>query len=129
MNKLTAKQLLMINWKLTGNEAKASDKLLIKLEEISKLPYEQDERFFYKYKNTVAKASKLGCSIACIKPFQEKNNQSAIFSLLSLLELNKVKLVDYENDLTSLVSLLESGDVEKTCDWIENHKFQGDTIE
>jgi len=129
MNKLTAKQLLMINRKLTGEDAKASDELLKKLEEISKMPYEQDERFFYKYKNTVAKASKLGCSIARIKPFRNKNNQTAIISLLSLLELNKVKIVDYENDLTTLVSLLESGDVEKTCAWIDNHKFQRDTIE
>jgi prophage maintenance system killer protein len=92
------------------------------------MPYEQDEKFFYKYKNTVAKAAKLGCSVACIKPFEKKNIQSAIFSLLSLLELNNVRLVGYENDLITLVSCVESGDVEKTCDWIEKHKFQKEII-
>ena len=129
MNKLTVKQLLMINQKLTGKEIHASAVLLETLGVISKMPYEQDEGFFYKYKDTVAKAAKLGCSLAGAKPFPEKNNQTAIVSLLSLLELNKIKLTDYENDLPALVDLLEAGNVEKTCDWIENHKFQRDVFE
>ena len=129
MNKLTAKQLLMINRKLVGEDVADSDESLKILEEIAKIPYEQDERFFYIYKNTVAKAAKLGCAIARIKPFRKKNNQSAVFSLLTLLELNKIKLVDYENDLATLVSLLEAGDVEKTGKWIEKYQIQGDLTE
>lgn len=124
MNKLTAKQLWRINQKLTGEDAKASDERLKRLEEICKIPYEQDERFFYLYKNTEAKAAKLGCSIARIKPFEKKNCQTAILSLLSLLELNKIKLCDYEEDLIGLASLLETGDVEKTSSWIEEHKIR-----
>lgn len=129
MNKLTAEQLLMIYQKRTGEEIKKSETLLKKLEEISKMPYEQDERFFYKYKNTVAKASKLGCAIARIKPFPEKNTQTAIVSMLTLLKLNRVKLVDYENDLPTLATLIQAGDVTKTGQWIEYYEFREDSIE
>ena len=121
MNKLTAKQLLMINRKLSGETTAVSDNLMKKLEDISKMPYEQNENFFYVYRNTVAKASKLGCSIATIKPFREKNNQTAILALLSLLELNKIQLTAYEAHLQTLVTLLESGDVDGTKGWIERH--------
>jgi prophage maintenance system killer protein len=129
MNKLTAKQLMMINQKLTGNNLDESSKeMMEKLEKISRMPYEQDERFFYKYKNTVAKASKLGCSIASIKPFPEKNNGTAILALLSLLELNRVKMVNYENDLKKLVNYMEADDDEKVCHWIENYKASEDKM-
>lgn len=126
MNKLTAGQLLGINRKLTGNNNVASDELMNKLLRISEMPYEQDEKFFYKYKNAVAKASKLGCSIARIKPFETKNNQTAVLALLTLLELNNVKLAGYEKELSALVPYLEAGDLENCCQWIKRYTAEGD---
>ena len=125
MNRLTAKQLLMINQKITCVDVKASDNLMKKLETISDLPYEQDEMFFYKYKDVIAKASKLGCSIARIKPFAEKNKQTSVVALLTLLELNGVGLEKYDDDLPLLVSFLEAGDLESSCEWIRMHKIDG----
>ena len=126
MNKLTANQLLMINQRITGVDVEASDNLMKKLETISNLPYEQDEMFFYKYKDVIAKASKLGCSIARIKPFTEKNNQTSVVALLTLLELNGVGLEKYDDDLPALVSFLETGDLESSCEWIRMHKIDND---
>lgn len=129
MNKLTAKQLLMINQKLSDNYYGASEELMKRLEEISGMPYVQDEKFFCIYKNTVAKASKLGCSIAQIRPFAGKNTQTAVLALLALLELNGEKISGYESDMPGLVSLLNSGNVQGTEEWIKRYKSEGYSIE
>jgi len=122
MNKLTAKQLLMINQKLTNNNHGASAALMKSLDEISKMPYIQNEAQFYVYRNTVAKASKLGCSIAQIRPFEKKNTQTAVLALLTLLELNGEKLSGYEDDIPGLVSLLCSGNEDGVRSWITRYK-------
>lgn len=124
MNRLTGKQLFMINQKLTEDNTDASETFMKKLEAISELPYEQDETLFYIYKDTIAKASKLGCSLARIKPFAKKNNQTAVLALLTLLVLNRIELQNYDKDIPKLVSILESGDVEQGINWIKVHETE-----
>lgn len=126
MNKLTAAQLVMINQKLTGNKADISQKTKILIEEIVQMPYELNEMSLYKYKGTIEKASKLGSSIARIKPFENKNNQTAVIAALSLLELNNVKLTDYENNVSQLVEYFIAGDIESGCEWIRKRRVDGD---
>lgn len=124
MNRLTGKQLFMINQKLTEDNTDASEVFMKKLEAISELPYEQDETLFYIYKDTIAKASKLGCSLARIKPFAKKNNQTAVLALLTLLALNKIEIQNYDKDIPKLVSILEAGDVEQGINWIKVHETE-----
>ena len=129
MNKLTARQLLMINSKLTGKEINVSEKLNKTLEDISKMPYEQNEMFFYKYKDSVEKAAKLGCSVVKIKPFVSKNRQTAVLAMLTLLKLNGVRIERYEKDIPQLVSFLDGDDFTNVCRWILTHKVEEDDFE
>lgn len=114
----------MINQKLTEDNTDASETFMKKLEAISELPYEQDETLFYIYKDTIAKASKLGCSLARIKPFAKKNNQTAVLALLTLLVLNRIELQNYDKDIPKLVSILEAGDVAQGINWIKVHETE-----
>lgn len=129
MNKLTAGQLVMINQKLTGNREDVNEKTRILIEEIVQMPYEQNEMSLYKYKGIIPKASKLGCSIARIKPFKQKNNQTAVIAALTLLELNGVKLTDYEDNVTQLVEYFLAGDLESGCEWMRRRRIDSEVAE
>ena len=129
MNKLTAGQLLMINQKLTGSKEDVSKKTRILIEEIIQMPYEQNEMSLYKYKGIISKASKLGSSIARIKPFDHKNNQTAVIAALTLLELNNVKIADYEDNISQLVEYFLAGDIESGCEWIRKRRIDSEVAE
>lgn len=122
MNKLTAGHLVMINQMLTGSKEDESQKATILIEEIIQMTYEQNEMSLYKYKGIISKASKLGCTIARIKPFEHKNNQTAVIAALTLLELNNVKLIDYEENIPQLVDYFLAGDIESGCEWIRKRR-------
>ena len=124
MNKLTAKQLLMINQKLTGDNAEIPPDVQSLLETIASAPYEQNERALYIYRDIIAKAAKLGCVLLQKRPFKHKNSQTAILSILTFLELNGIKLIGYENDLSELMAQLDSDDIEQVCQWINAHKAE-----
>lgn len=125
MNKLTSKQLFMINRKLTGGDSHTEGTLMEKLDEIAAAPYEQNDMFFYKYRDTVSKAAKLGSTLARQKPFASCNEGTAIIATLSLLELNGIRLDGYEDDIETLASCLCSGDLESCCEWIRCYRVNG----
>lgn len=129
MNKLTAGQLVMINQKLVGNNEDVNEKTRILIEQIVEMPYEQNEMSSYKYKGIIEKASKLGCSIARIKPFEQKNNQTAVIATLTLLELNNVRLVNYEDNVSQLVQYFTAGDIESGCEWIRKRRIDSELAE
>ena len=121
MNKLTAKQLLTINQKLT-NVIDESPALLCKVEKISRLPYQRDDRAVYVYKNIVERASVLGSAIATGKPFEMKNNQTAVVAVLTLLKLNDVELENYESNVAELAEYLKSGNLSDSNQWIMRYQ-------
>ena len=121
MNKLTAKQLLLINHKLTDG-APPAPTLMRRLETISQLPYRKNEDASYVYKSTIDRVSVLGCSIAKLKPFEKKNCQTAIVAILALLELNGIELENYEDSVAVLAEHLSSGNVSASSKWIRQHQ-------
>ena len=121
MNKLTARQLLRINQKLTNEEGDVSE-MLDQIEEILRLPYHQDGKFAYVYKNAIDRACVLGSSIVRLRPFEKKNSQTAVVAVLTLLELNDVVLERYENNITELLSFLEEGDLLGSSRWVKRYQ-------
>lgn len=121
MNKLTAKQLLLMNQKLT-NEENVTPEVLNRVEEIALLPYRQDENSVYVYKDTIDKATVLGSSIARLRPFEKKNSQTAVVAMLTLLELNDIMLKNYENSIMELVECLLDGDLQRSSQWVKRYQ-------
>ena len=121
MNKLTAKQLIMLNRKIVNDEARFTINEEAKIKEIAELPYEKDEEFFYKYKTTIEKSAKLGCLIATSEPFHKGNEETAMLAMITLLELNGYKIPDFELYLDELSEQLKSNDYEAVCSWIRTH--------
>lgn len=124
MNKLTAMQLLMINQKLTGQNVEISADAKKTLEAIASAPYEQNERALYIYRDIIAKAAKLGCILMQKRPFEHKNSQTTVIAILTFLELNGVKLIGYESNLSELLMHLNNNDMETVCQWIKMHKSE-----
>lgn len=120
MNKLTAKQLLLINQKLNKSTECVYDAQ--RLAEIAENPYRQNEKSFYVYKSVSMKAAVLGSDIVRYKPFAEKNNQTAVVAMMTLLEINSYYIVGYESDLPLLIEYLTASDAERIDEWIAAHK-------
>lgn len=123
MNKLTVGQLILLNRRLTGKpldtrEVSEEEALKNILDEVV---YKKNTANFYNYKDTVEKAAKLGCLIVSKKPFKEKNSATAIFAVLTLLNINGYKMQDYANDLGLLKYWFEDQNYDKACEWIKEH--------
>ena len=121
MNKLTAEQLLLLNQKITAEDAGDRQVNFDELKEISDIPYQKDEELFYIYRTAVEKSAKLGSLIAIRKPFAVANRETAVLALLTLLDINGYKMTNYSKDIDELCSLLEEGRIESTCRWINSH--------
>ncbi len=122
MYKLTPNQLLLLNRKITDMEAQTiSPNRFELLKEISETPYRQNKEDSFIYKGPAEKAAKLGNEIALKKPFERSNRDTAVLALLTLLELNGVKLKDYRDDLGELYDNIEDQALEKTYKWICSH--------
>lgn len=122
MNKITAKQLVRINGTVTARKkVPVTEEQMKKIEDVANSPYVQDEKFFFIYKTTIEKASKLGCEIFKIKPFDKGNRDTALLALLTLLDVNGFKLKDYQNDLIELNEYVKKYDLTATNSWIMNH--------
>ena len=122
MNKLTAKQLFQINQQFSIVKDEYDEALRNKVTAVADMPYVQDERFFFIYKDTVEKAAKLGCSIAYWRPFRSANTKTAIISMLTLLEVNGIKLEGYSDDMDNLISIIEGDKVQECIGWIKKYK-------
>ena len=122
MNKLTPEHLIIFNQKIVGENS--SDVLRIQydmLVEITEIPYKKNEELFYVYKSSVEKAAKLGNLIATRKPFLKANQETAILTILTLLDINGCKVINYVQDLDDLRSCLEESNEENICLWIRKH--------
>ena len=125
MNKLTPKQLILLNQKIVEDDAAVvTDEGMAMLEEIAEIPYEKNEELFYICKDAVEKAAVLGILIAERKPFSEANKETAVLALLTLLEINECKLKNYskKEDIEELCECLIHAEREAVCGWINAHK-------
>ena len=122
MNKITAKQLVRINGTVTARKkVSVTEEQMKKIEDVANSPYVQDEKFFFIYKTTIEKASKLGCEIFKAKPFDKGNRDTALLALLTLLDVNGFKLKDYQDDLIELDEYVKKYDLAATNNWIMTH--------
>ena len=122
MNKITAKQLVRINGTVTSRKkVPITEEQMKRIEDIVNSPYVQDEKFFFIYKTTIEKASKLGCEIYKEKPFDKGNGETALLTLLTLLDVNGFKLKDYQDDLVELVEYIKNENLSETNSWIRIH--------
>ncbi len=115
-----------MNRKIIGDGAprqSLDSNVLTALKEIVAKPYEKDEELFYKYKRIVDKASLLGHLIATRKPFARKNQETAALAMLTLLELNGYRVINYKYDMEELFGYLNANE-ERLDDirrWIVAH--------
>lgn len=121
MNRLTPEQLVLLNKKITGDESGDLRVRFSELEEIAQIPYEQNERFFYKYKGVKEKAAELGSLIAKREPFEKANLETAVLALLTLLDINNYRLINYSQDIETLCIYLKEPETNNVRQWIKDH--------
>lgn len=126
MNRLTAKQILTINNKLTQNQTEEST-VHDKLNRISQAPYILDKQDFYIYRDTFSKAAKLSCDIYEKKPFKEKNLSTAVLATLLLLQVNNIQLEITHKNLGELSALIKNKSENELNIWLKersNYKYK-----
>lgn len=136
MNSISAKQLIMINSIATGRPSnyELSKKKMDLLKIIAAAPFSKEKEWdsvnrieyetcFYEYRTVIEKAAKLGYDIYQIKPFDSKNNKTAILALLTFLDVNNFNLEDYSDDLDELAEFLQDAEngLLGTASWIKEH--------
>ena len=100
MNKLTPEQLVLLNRKIIADdEASVPQVKFDDLKEITEIPYQKNEELFYIYRTAIEKAAKLGHLIVLRKPFVKANQETAVLALLTLLDINGYKMVNYSKDI------------------------------
>ena len=122
MNKLTPEQLVLLNRKIIADdEANIPQVKFDDLKEITEIPYQKNEELFYIYRTAIEKAAKLGNLIVLRKPFVKANQETAVLALLTLLDINGYKMVNYSKDIEELCRYLEEAKIDNTCKWINAH--------
>jgi len=122
MNKLTPEQLVLLNRKIIAvDEVSIPQVKFDDLKEITEIPYQKNEELFYIYRTTIEKAAKLGNLIVLRKPFVKANQETAVLALLTLLDINGYKMVNYSKDIEELCRYLEETNIDNTCKWINAH--------
>lgn len=122
MNKLTPEQLVLLNRKIIADDDTAIPQVNFdELKEITDIPYQKNEELFYEFKTVIQKAAKLGSLIATRKPFGRANQETAILALLTLLDINGYKMVNYSKDIDELCGCLEEIKIDRACQWIDAH--------
>ena len=114
MNKLTPEQLVLLNRKIMADdEASIPQVNFDDLREITEIPYQKNEELFYIYRTAIEKAAKLGNLIVLRKPFVKANQETAVLALLTLLDINGYKMVNYSKDVEELCGYLEETKIDK----------------
>ena len=122
MNKLTPEQLVLLNRKIIADDEASIPQVKIDdLKEITEIPYQKNEELFYLYRTAIEKAAKLGNLIVLRKPFSQANEETAVLALLTLLDINGYKMVNYSKDIEELCRYLEETKIDNTCKWINAH--------
>jgi prophage maintenance system killer protein len=75
----------------------------------------------YEFRTVIEKAAKLGNLIVLRKPFVNANQETAVLALLTLLDINGYKMVNYKKDIEELCGYLEEKNIDNTCKWINAH--------
>ena len=122
MNKLTPEQLVLLNRKIIADDETSVPQVNFDdLKEIAEIPYQKNKELFYVFRTVKEKAAKLGNLIALRKPFSQANEETAVLALLTLLDINGYKMVNYSKDIDELCGYLEEKDIDNTCTWINAH--------
>ena len=122
MNKLTPEQLVLLNRKIIADDETSIPQLNFDdLKEIAEIPYQKNKELLYVFRTVKEKAAKLGNLIALRKPFSQANEETAVLALLTLLDINGYKMVNYSKDIDELCGYLEEKDIDNTCTWINAH--------
>ena len=122
MNKLTPEQLVLLNRKIIADDEASIPQLNFDdLKEITEIPYKKNEELFYIYRPAIEKAAKLGNLIVLRKPFVKANQETAVLALLTLLDINGYKMVNYSKDVEELCGYLKETKIDNTCKWINAH--------
>lgn len=122
MNKLTPEQLVLLNRKIIAvDEVSITQVKFDDLKGITEIPYQKNEELFYIYRTTIEKAAKLGNLIVLRKPFVKANQETAVLALLTLLDINGYKMMNYSKDIEELCRYLEETNIDNTCKWINAH--------
>ena len=125
MNKLTPEQLVLLNRKIIGDEESRDLQVNFdELNELTEIPYKKDKELFYVYKTVTEKAAVLGNLIVLRKPFAKANQETAVLALLTLLDINGYKMVNYSKDIEELCMYLEEATTDNTRKWIDAHKVE-----
>ena len=125
MNKLTPEQLVLLNRKIIGDEESRDLQVNFdELNELTEIPYKKDKELFYVYKTVTEKAAVLGNLIVLRKPFAKANQETAVLALLTLLDINGYKMVNYSKDIEELCMYLEEATTDNTRKWIDANKFE-----
>ena len=124
MNKLTPEQLVLLNQKIIAEDEVIPQVNFDDLREITEIPYQKNEELFYIYRTVIEKAAKLGNLIVLRKPFIKANQETAVLTLLTLLDINGYKMVNYTNDVEELCGYLEETKIDNTCKWINAHLLE-----
>ena len=131
MNKLTPEHLLILNRKLGGDGRLRRSVDIDVLKDIAAKPYEKTKELLYKHKRVVDKAAVLGYMIVARSPFVARNNETAVLAMLTLLELNGYRVIDYVNDMEVLLNSLvqqkqEEEQLNEIRQWIVAHLAKDD---
>lgn len=122
MNKLTPEQLVLLNRKIIADDETSIPQVNFDdLKEIAEIPYQKNKELLYVFRTVKEKAAKLGNLIALRKPFSQANEETAVLALLTLLDINGYKMVNYSKDIDELCGYLEEKDIDNTCTWINAH--------
>jgi len=122
MNKLTPEQLVLLNRKIIADdETSILQENFDDLKEIAEIPYQKSKELLYEFRTVIEKAAKLGNLIVLRKPFAQANEETAVLALLTLLDINGYKMVNYSKDVDELCGYLEEKDIDNTCTWINAH--------
>lgn len=122
MNKLTPEQLVLLNRKIIADdETNVTQVKFDDLKEIAEIPYQKNKELLYVFRTVKEKAAKLGNLIVLRKPFVKANQETAVLALLTLLDINGYKMVDYKKDIEELCGYLEEKNTDNTCKWIDAH--------
>lgn len=122
MNKLTPEQLVLLNRKIIADdETNVTQVKFDDLKEIAEIPYQKSKELLYEFRTVIEKAAKLGNLIVLRKPFAQANEETAVLALLTLLDINGYKMVNYSKDIEELCRYLEETKIDNTCKWINAH--------
>ena len=115
---ITKEQIIRMNQTVSNSYGKDSYLVdPISLDQMVAETYAKDQNDnFYIYKNTLEKAAKMYSLFQINKPFEEYNEKTGLLYLLTMLDVNNMRIDT--NDEILLELMTGSGTYEEALDWI-----------